>query len=110
MLETPAVVALSFASFPLTCGKSEADSLCVLQGNGTCGKNPDNSAAILPGPPAPYSYPLGCANTPQFVSVKLKEQGAREVILKLVNLPNGMITGNKNTRSDHSCQEFKQRI
>jgi hypothetical protein len=44
---TPAVVAPSFASFPVMCGASAEDSLSVREHNDTSDRHPEKRAAIL---------------------------------------------------------------
>jgi hypothetical protein len=70
---TLAIVAPSFASFPVICGESAEDSLSAREENDTSNRNPDNSAAILYTQPAHVSASLCSVHTSQIVSVMPKE-------------------------------------
>jgi hypothetical protein len=70
---TPAVVAPSFASFPVMCGASAEDSLSVREQNDTSDRHPDNRAAILYTQPTHVSVSLCSVSTSQIVTIMPKE-------------------------------------
>ena len=88
---TPAVVAPGFASFPVICGESVADSLVARGEHDTSDKNPDSSAAILYTRHGRVWECRRAVDTSQIQPVMPREAGASGVLLKYAILPYDMI-------------------